>query len=310
MTTVRESDLTLTKRQNMQRMFFASVNDPRDQMNFFAKPQNQDQAAELTPIISLRNLTKIFGVESSDTSVNALDQIDLEIQRGEFVAIMGPSGCGKTTLLNILGLLDRPEKGEYFLNGRNVARLRDSRKSRIRGEMIGFIFQNFNLIPTLTVLDNVALPLAYRHGLVFKKQEKASKLLKDFGLQTREYYMPNQLSGGQAQRVAIARALINNPSIILADEPTGNLDSKNSEIIMDELTRLHREGNTILMVTHNPDLLSYASRVIHMKDGQIDRDEELTDTAAYRATARFVSRRKKNRSRKWRRLHRKSGGEK
>ena len=253
---------------------------------FFATPANADAPA---PIISLRGVTKTYGL--GDTAIDALDQIDLDIQRGEFVAIMGPSGCGKTTLLNILGLLDRPSAGEYLLNSRSVAKLSSAKKARIRGTQIGFVFQNFNLIPTLTVLDNVALPLTYQRGLNFRHLEKASRMLKTFDLQNREYYLPNQLSGGQTQRVAIARALINNPSIILADEPTGNLDSKNSEIIMDELTKLHRDGNTILMVTHNPELLSYASRVIHMKDGQIARDIELTENRAYQTTTRFISRR-------------------
>jgi putative ABC transport system ATP-binding protein len=154
----------------------------------------------------------------------------------------------------------------------------------------------------LTVLENVALPLSYGSGIRFRQLEKASRQLATFGLGDREYYMPNQLSGGQTQRVAIARALVNKPSIILADEPTGNLDSRNSEIIMDELTAIHRRGNTIIMVTHNPELLSYASRVLHMKDGQIDRDIELTTTAAHAATTRFVSRRKRARQR--RRKHR------
>jgi putative ABC transport system ATP-binding protein len=282
----------------------------KDRQVFFAGAATRTIDDEPIPTISLRSTVKTFGF--GDTVFNALDGIDLEIQRGEFVAIMGPSGCGKTTLLNILGLLDKPSAGEYFLSGKSVAKLSAARKARIRGREVGFIFQNFNLIPTLNVLDNVALPLTYQRGLKFRNLEKASKILKTFDLQNREYYLPNQLSGGQTQRVAIARALINNPSIILADEPTGNLDSKNSEIIMDELTRLHRAGNTILMVTHNPDLLSYASRVIHMKDGQIDRDIELTDTAAYKATTSFISRRKKQRSRRFRagRMRRQTGGKK
>jgi len=278
---------------------------PRRRPVFLATPE-----PEIVPTINLRTISKIFGHSDSDTAVRAIDAIDLEIQRGEFVAIMGPSGCGKTTLLNIIGCLDRPITGEYLLNGRNVAKLSDAKKARLRGSQIGFVFQNFNLIPTLTALDNVALPLTYRRGLNFRHQEKASKMLKTFDLQTREYYLPNQLSGGQTQRVAIARALINNPSIILADEPTGNLDSKNSEIIMDELTKLHQAGNTILMVTHNPELLSYASRVIHMKDGQIDRDIELTKTKAYQTTTKFISHRKKQSSKKFPRLRRRDGGEK
>jgi len=277
---------------------------------FFAGAATRTIDDEPIPTIVLKNTVKIFGF--GDTIFTALDGVDLAIQRGEFVAIMGPSGCGKTTLLNVLGLLDKPSSGEYFLSGKSVAKLSAARKARIRGREVGFIFQNFNLIPTLNVLDNVALPLTYQRGLKFRNLEKASKILKTFDLQNREYYLPNQLSGGQTQRVAIARALINNPSIILADEPTGNLDSKNSEIIMDELTRLHRAGNTILMVTHNPDLLSYASRVIHMKDGQIDRDIELTDTAAYKATTSFISQRKKQRSRRFKtgRLRRQKEGDK
>jgi putative ABC transport system ATP-binding protein len=198
----------------------------------------------------------------------------------------------------MLGLLDQPTDGEYLLNGRNVARIGNTRKSRIRNREIGFVFQNFNLIEKLNILDNVALPLTYQRGLNFRHQQRASQLLKTFGLQNREYYMPYQLSGGQTQRAAIARALVNNPSIILADEPTGNLDSKNSEIIMDELTRIHREGNTILMVTHNPDLLAYASRVIHMKDGQIARDIELTENKAHATANKFISRRKAMRNRR------------
>lgn len=244
-----------------------------------------------TPIISLRRTTKTFGF--GDSATDALAGVNLEIQKGEFVAIMGPSGCGKTTLLNILGLLEEPTIGRYLFNGRNIEKFSPTKKARIRNREIGFVFQNFNLISTMTVIDNVVLPLTYKRGWSFKNLERASKLLRTFALSNREYFLPNQLSGGQAQRVAIARALINNPSIILADEPTGNLDSKNSTIIMDELTRLHKEGNTILMVTHNPDLLRYASRVIHMKDGQIDRDEELTKNRAFRVTRRTISSRRK-----------------
>lgn len=244
-----------------------------------------------TPIISLRRTTKTFGF--GDSATDALAGINLEIQKGEFVAIMGPSGCGKTTLLNILGLLEEPTIGRYLFNGRNIEKFSPAKKARIRNREIGFVFQNFNLISTMTVIDNVVLPLTYKRGWSFKNLERASKLLKTFDLSNREYFLPSQLSGGQAQRVAIARALINNPSIILADEPTGNLDSKNSTIIMDELTKLHKEGNTILMVTHNPDLLRYASRVIHMKDGQIDRDEELTKNRAFRVTRRTISSRRK-----------------
>jgi len=278
-TTCEDTSFDLPARPNVGRVFFAALNSSGD-----------------APIIELRGVQKVFGYD--DTATMALDGIDLIIERGEFVAIVGQSGCGKTTLLNMIGLLDRPTSGNYLLNGRNVARLSTSRKARIRNHEIGFVFQNFNLIQKLNVLDNVALPLTYQRGLNFRHQQRVSALLKTFGLQNREYYMPYQLSGGQTQRVAIARALVNKPSIILADEPTGNLDSKNAEIIMDELTRIHREGNTILMVTHNPDLLSYASRVIHMKDGQIVRDIELTENKAHAATSRFISRRKAMRRRR------------
>ena len=222
------------------------------------------------PVIELANLTKIYGYD--DTVTHALDGIDLSIDEGEFVAIMGPSGCGKTTLLNILGLLDTPSSGEYALAGRPVAEISHRTRARIRAEQIGFIFQSFNLLSRMNIIDNVALPLSYKRGLRHKRLERASKMLKTFELQEREYFMPSQLSGGQLQRVAIARALVNKPSIILADEPTGNLDSKSSELIMNELRDIHKAGNTILMVTHNPDLTTYATRILHMKDGRVVRD--------------------------------------
>lgn len=240
-----------------------------------------------TPIISLRRISKTFGYD--DFATDALSGINLEIQKGEFVAIMGPSGCGKTTLLNILGLLDTPSVGRYLFNGKDVSRFSSNRKAKIRNREIGFIFQNFNLISDLTALDNVALPLSYSRGWQYKNQEKASELLKRVGLGMREYYTPAQLSGGQKQRVAIARALINRPAILLADEPTGNLDSANSKIIMDELTKLHQDGNTILMVTHNPDLLRYASRIIKMRDGRIENDQQLTKNKAFKVTKQTIT---------------------
>lgn len=221
-------------------------------------------------ILKLRNLKKRFGV--GDAENYALNGVDLSIKKGEFIIIMGPSGCGKTTLLNIIGLLDRSTEGDYLLDGRNVARMSRKKHSQIRSEKIGFIFQNFNLIPRLTVIENVALPLVYKAVNKTKRLEKASSILKQFHLGEREYYMPWQLSGGQTQRVAIARALVNEPSIILADEPTGNLDSKSSHIIMEELAEVHRKGNTIIMVTHNPELMAYATRIITMFDGKIDTD--------------------------------------
>jgi putative ABC transport system ATP-binding protein len=222
------------------------------------------------PVIVLKELRKRFGV--GDAEHFAIDGIDLTIQKGEFIAIMGPSGCGKTTLLNVLGLLDNEVEGEYELDGRSIGSLSQRRKSRIRSEQIGFVFQNFNLVSRMNIIDNVALPLIYRGMPKLARIKKASKVLHDFHLGEREFYMPHQLSGGQMQRVAIARALVNEPSIILADEPTGNLDSHASHIIMEELSDLHQKGNTIIMVTHNPNLTTYASRVITMLDGKIDTD--------------------------------------
>lgn len=223
-----------------------------------------------TPAIALRGLTKRYGIGDAEHTV--LDSIDLTIQKGEFIAIMGPSGCGKTTLLNILGLLDRADDGDYQLDGRSVKKISGAAQARIRSDQVGFVFQNFNLIPRLTVIENVALPLTYKGMRKTKRLHAASKILSTFHLSEREYYMPWQLSGGQTQRVAIARALVNNPSIVLADEPTGNLDSKSSHIIMEELSDIHKRGNTIIMVTHNPSLTTYASRVITMLDGRIDTD--------------------------------------
>ena len=221
-------------------------------------------------IIKLRSLKKRFGV--GDAENFALNGVDLSVKKGEFIIIMGPSGCGKTTLLNIIGLLDRSTSGDYILDHKNVSKLSRRKHANIRSQKIGFIFQNFNLIPRLTVIENVALPLVYKGVSKTKRLKKASERLKQFHLSEREYYMPWQLSGGQTQRVAIARALVNEPSIILADEPTGNLDSKSSHIIMEELSDVHKKGNTIIMVTHNPDLMAYATRVITMFDGKIDTD--------------------------------------
>ena len=222
------------------------------------------------PVIELVELKKSFGYGDAET--HALNGVDLTIRQGEFVAIMGPSGCGKTTLLNILGLLDTASDGQYKLDGVLVSKMSHTRRARIRRDKIGFVFQHFNLLPRMNVIENVALPLVYSGMGITKRLNAASEALKLFHLTQREYYMPHQLSGGQLQRVAIARALVNSPSIILADEPTGNLDSKSSEIIMQELSEIHQRGNTIIMVTHNARLTSYADRIIHILDGQIDRD--------------------------------------
>lgn len=224
------------------------------------------------PVIHLSDLQKRFGI--GDAEIFAINSIDLSINKGEFVAIMGPSGCGKTTLLNIIGLLDQTYDGEYELDGQLVATISKRKRARIRSQQIGFVFQSFNLISRLNVIENVALPLIYKGLTKTKRLTIASDILRNFHLNEREYYMPYQLSGGQTQRVAIARALVNDPSIILADEPTGNLDSRSSHIIMEELSDLHKRGNTIIMVTHNPRLTTYASRVITMLDGQIDTDSK------------------------------------
>ncbi len=223
------------------------------------------------PIIELEDVSKLYGF--GDAATVALDEVSLEIEEGEFVAVMGPSGCGKSTLMNMIGLLDRPTHGKYNLSGRNVAKLRPNRAAKQRRDGIGFIFQNFNLLPRLTALENVALPLAYKGIGVTRRTRMASDMLARVGLQHREYYYPRQLSGGQTQCVAIARALVNDPRIIIADEPTGNLDSAGSRLVMELLSEIHKMGNTILFVTHNPELTRYATRVVYMHDGMIVHDE-------------------------------------
>jgi len=221
-------------------------------------------------LIELVDVCRSYGY--GDAESFALRNFSMTVKRGEFIMIMGPSGCGKTTLLNILGLLDRQTSGSYYLNGKRVNRFTSRGKSRLRAKNIGFIFQDFNLIPNLTVIENVALPLVYSGASKTHRLIQASDTLQRFHLGEREYFFPNQLSGGQKQRVAIARSLVAKPEIILADEPTGNLDSRTSHIVMEELRRIHSEGNTIIMVTHNPNLTTYATRVIHMLDGGIDED--------------------------------------
>ncbi|MDO4526595.1 MAG: ABC transporter ATP-binding protein [Candidatus Saccharibacteria bacterium] len=221
-------------------------------------------------VIKLSGLTKRYGY--GDTASFALQDVNLTIKRGEFIMIMGPSGCGKTTLLNIIGLLDRATEGEYYLNGEDVSNISSARQARLRAKKIGIVFQDFNLIQDLTILENVALPLVYVNRPRTVRLKSASNALKRFHLGEREYYRPSQLSGGQQQRVAIARAIVADPEIILADEPTGNLDTRSSSIVMNELRTIHEEGNTIIMVTHNPALTVYATRVINMLDGQIDTD--------------------------------------
>jgi putative ABC transport system ATP-binding protein len=223
------------------------------------------------PIIEIEELSKLYGF--GDATTIALDEVTLTIEKGEFIAVMGPSGSGKTTLMNLLGLLDKPTHGIYKLNGQNVSKLSRNRQAKVRRDNIGFIFQSFNLLPKLTILENVALPLAYKGTRQTKRLKAADRVLEQVGLADRDSYLPGQLSGGQLQRAAIARALVNNPSIIIADEPTGNLDSVSARVVMELLSEVHKLGNTVLMVTHNPSLTRYADRIIYMLDGSIVYDE-------------------------------------
>lgn len=223
-------------------------------------------------VIELQEVSKLYGL--GDAMTLALDEVSLSIDEGEFVGVMGPSGCGKSTLMNTIGMLDQPTHGSYLFNSRSVAKLHAIRRSKIRRDHIGFIFQSFNLLPRLTVLENVALPLEYKGVSPRRRIQRASEILERVGLKNREFFLPSQLSGGQAQCVAIARALVNNPKIIIADEPTGNLDSASSRLVMELLSEIHKTGNTVIMVTHNPELTRYATRVVYMHDGSIIHDEK------------------------------------
>jgi putative ABC transport system ATP-binding protein len=224
------------------------------------------------PLIELKDVSKLYGF--GDATTLALDEVSLTIDENEFVAVMGPSGCGKSTLMNLIGLLDRPTNGDYQLRGRYISKLRSGQRAKIRRDTVGFVFQSFNLLPRMTVLENVALPLVYKGISPGKRIKMASNMLERVGLREREFYYPRHLSGGQAQCAAIARALINNPSIIIADEPTGNLDSASSRLVMELLSDIHKMGNTILFVTHNPELTRYATRVVYMHDGAVVHDEQ------------------------------------
>ena len=222
-------------------------------------------------VIRIENLTRFYTI--GEETVRALNGINLSIQKNEYVALMGPSGSGKSTLMNIIGCLDTPTSGQYFLNGPNVAQLSDSELAAIRNKEIGFVFQTFNLLPRLTALQNVALPLVYAGIPEAERLKKAKEVLEQVGLGNRITHRPNELSGGQRQRVAVARALVNHPSIILADEPTGNLDSKTSEEIMQLLDIIHQAGNTIVLVTHEEDIALHAKRVVRMRDGIVESDQ-------------------------------------
>jgi putative ABC transport system ATP-binding protein len=212
--------------------------------------------------------TYIMGTEE----IHALRGVSVQIERGEYVAIMGPSGSGKSTLMNLIGCLDTPSKGSYLLNGKQVSQMNDNELARIRNEEIGFVFQTFNLLPRATALHNVELPLVYAGVAAKDRQERAKAALEKVELGQRMTHRPNELSGGQRQRVAIARALVNNPSILLADEPTGNLDSKTGAEIMALFERLHKAGNTIVLVTHEADVAAFAYRAIHIRDGKVEND--------------------------------------
>ena len=225
------------------------------------------------PLIELQDVSKLYGF--GDATTLALDEVNLKIDKGEFVAVMGPSGCGKSTLMKVIGLLDRPSHGQHWLDGKAVARLKSNQAAKIRRDKIGFIFQSSNLLTRLTALENVALPLAYKGLSVSRRIKLASQMLERVGVQAKEYFLPSQLSGGQAQCVAIARALVNEPKLIIADEPTGNLDSASSLLVMELLADIHKMGNTIIFVTHNPELTRYATRVVYMHDGSIIHDEKI-----------------------------------
>ena len=224
-------------------------------------------------LIRLDNITKVFMTDEVET--HALSGIHLEIKRGEYISIAGPSGCGKSTLLSILGLLDSPTDGAYVLNGRPVESLNLSERARIRNREIGFIFQSFNLIGDLNVFENVELPLTYRGMRPAERKQRANDALEKVGMAHRARHLPSQLSGGQQQRVAVARALCGSPSILLADEPTGNLDSRNGEAVMDLLRKLHGEGSTICMVTHDARFARHADRTVHLFDGRVVEEQEL-----------------------------------
>ncbi len=228
-------------------------------------------------LIKLEGVTKVFYTDEVET--HALAGIHLDIKKGEYVAIAGPSGCGKSTLLSILGLLDSPSDGTYLLNTRSVENLKLSERAKIRNQEVGFIFQSFNLIGDLSVFENVELPLTYRGMRATERKERTREALERVGMGHRAKHLPSQLSGGQQQRVAVARALVGRPSILLADEPTGNLDSKNGDAVMELLQELHRDGATICMVTHDPRFARHADRTIHLFDGRIV-EEAVEESAA------------------------------
>jgi len=244
-----------------------------DNLKLSYNDQAKNPAGDETtaPLISIRAIAKTYvvGLEI----IHALTSVDLKVRKGEYVALMGPSGSGKSTLMNILGCLDTPSSGEYILNGIKVSEMTDNELAEVRNKEIGFVFQTFNLLPRSTALDNVALPLVYSGVSRTQREERALQALENVGLGNRVKHKPNELSGGQRQRVAVARALVNHPSIILADEPTGNLDTKTSIEIMGLLEEIHRGGNTIILVTHEEDIALHANRIVRMRDGAVESDQ-------------------------------------
>ncbi len=222
-------------------------------------------------LISIKNMNKTYIMGSE--KVEALKDVSIDIRKNEYVALMGPSGSGKSTLMNLMGCLDSPTRGEYWLNGKEVSTMDDSELAEVRNRDIGFVFQTFNLLPRLSALDNVALPLVYAGVSREERRDKSRKTLESVGLGDRVTHKPNELSGGQRQRVAVARALVNSPAIILADEPTGNLDSKTSNEIMGLFEEIHQKGNTVIIVTHENDIAMYAHRIIRLRDGLVESDE-------------------------------------
>ena len=233
----------------------------------------EKRSVNMTKLIELKGINKTY--KNGDQELRVLKDIDLEVEKGEFVAIMGPSGSGKSTLMNVIGLLDRPTSGEYFLEGQEVGNLSEKKLARVRNEQIGFVFQQFFLLSKLNAFQNVELPLIYAGVHPAKRKEIAEQYLEKVELGSRMHHLPSELSGGQKQRVAIARALVNRPAIVLADEPTGALDTKTGEQIMDLLTKLNQEGKTIIMVTHEPEIAAFANRRIVIRDGVISSDSKL-----------------------------------
>lgn len=231
-------------------------------------------------IIVLKNISKVYKIGKE--TIYALRDVSLSVKKNEYVALMGPSGSGKSTLMNMLGCLDSPSSGEYILNNHSVASMSDSELAEIRNKEIGFVFQTFNLLPRATTLDNVALPLVYAGFSKEERNKRAAEVLEQVGLGNRMTHKPNELSGGQRQRVAIARALVNKPAIILADEPTGNLDSKTSIEIMGLLEEIHKNGNTIILVTHEEDIAMHAHRIVRLRDGLVESDSENKNVTTYK----------------------------